>query len=644
MFCVLTWAESIAYTQDNPLSDNKILTSSSPKDEETTQGKVEKAFGKIKYLNGVRLQRAIVAGADWIVAMQKHLDAINVFPVPDGDTGSNMAATMKSVAEKARENIDKSLHQVTDALADSALMGAKGNSGAILAQFFQGLAEGLKDQPKVTTERFGQAVHVAAQKAQEAISSPREGTILTVIREWSDRVCESCKKTTDFDELLRDSLEWAQKALDRTPEQLSSLKKAGVVDAGAQGFVYILEGIVTFMEKGNLAATRKNAQKQAATDIPLIGEEYLDDHEHSAFTYCTECLLVGEDIDISSLRTDLEEIGDSLIVAGSPTKAKVHIHTNTPSRVFEIAGQRGEFREQKIDNMFQQNRDAHRSDDIQVAIVADTGCDIPQELCERYNIHFIPHTIIFGDNDFFLDQLGLERAEFYTRLRDFKTPIKTSQPSPSQFKRMYSFLLKYYDACVSIHLPPAHSGTIHGARRIAAEYNGKITVVDSTCNSMAMGLVVLEAAKAAAEGKNQAEVVQAAEDAARQARAFFCFDTLKYHLRGGRLSNSLGNIASALNLRPIITFKEDGVVILGGVRFSRKGAHKKTWELTKKAAKGKKNLRFIVAHADNPQLADWFVQKIQKTFGVEEVPIVEASYTLISHAGPGSAGIGFLGE
>jgi hypothetical protein len=630
-------------TQDNPLSDNE--TPNPPENGETSHTKMETALGKIKYLNGVRLQRAIVAGADWVVAMQKHLDAINVFPVPDGDTGSNMAATMKSIAERAKENIDKSVHRVSDALADSALMGAKGNSGAILAQFFQGLAEGLKGHGKVTTERFGQAVHVAAQKAQEAISSPREGTILTVIREWSDRVRENCKKTADFDELLRDSLQWAQQALDRTPEQLASLKKAGVVDAGAQGFVYMLEGIVSFLEKGDLTASRQAAQDTADLDVvPLIGEDFFDDHEDSSFRYCTECFVAGENIDIPKLRNDLGVLGDSLIVAGSSSKAKVHIHTNIPAKVFEIAAREGEFREQKIDDMNQQNRDAHRTDTARVAVVADTGCDIPKELCEKYNIHFIHHSILFGDNETYLDQLGIERENFYSRLRDFKTSIRTSQPTPTQFKRMYTFLLKYFDACVSIHLPAAHSGTIHGARRVASEFDGKVAIVDSTCNSMAMGLVVLEAAKAASQGKDQQEVVRITEDAAAKARAFFCFDTLKYHLRGGRLSNSAGKIASALQLRPIITFKEDGVVKLGGVGFSRYGVRKKTWAKTKKAAMGKKNLRFSVAHADNPELAAWFVRKIRETFDTGDIPIVEASYTLTSHAGPGAGGIGFIGD
>jgi len=625
------------------LSDNE--TPNPPENGETSHTKMETALGKIKYLNGVRLQRAIVAGADWVVAMQKHLDAINVFPVPDGDTGSNMAATMKSIAERAKENIDKSVHRVSDALADSALMGAKGNSGAILAQFFQGLAEGLKGHGKVTTERFGQAVHVAAQKAQEAISSPREGTILTVIREWSDRVRENCKKTADFDELLRDSLQWAQQALDRTPEQLASLKKAGVVDAGAQGFVYMLEGIVSFLEKGDLTASRQAAQDTADLDVvPLIGEDFFDDHEDSPFRYCTECFVAGENIDIPKLRNDLEVLGDSLIVAGSSSKAKVHIHTNIPAKVFEIAAREGEFREQKIDDMNQQNRDAHRTDTARVAVVADTGCDIPKELCEKYNIHFIHHSILFGDNETYLDQLGIERENFYSRLRDFKTSIRTSQPTPTQFKRMYTFLLKYFDACVSIHLPAAHSGTIHGARRVASEFDGKVAIVDSTCNSMAMGLVVLEAAKAASQGKDQQEVVRITEDAAAKARAFFCFDTLKYHLRGGRLSNSAGKIASGLQLRPIITFKEDGVVKLGGVGFSRYGVRKKTWAKTKKAAMGKKNLRFSVAHADNPELAAWFVRKIRETFDTGDIPIVEASYTLTSHAGPGAGGIGFIGD
>ena len=625
------------HTQDKQTESNQTET--------TPRSTVENALGKIKYLNGIRLQRAIVAGADWVVAMQKHLDAINVFPVPDGDTGSNMASTMKSIAERAKENIDKSLHKVSDALADSALMGAKGNSGAILAQFFQGLAEGLKGQRKVTTERFGHAVQVAADKAREAMSSPREGTILTVISEWSDRVKENCKKTTDFDELLRDSLEWAKQALQRTPDQLAVLKKAGVVDAGAQGFVYMLEGIVTFMEKGDLSSSRQDAQNYAAEDvIPLIEKNFFDDHETSTFRYCTECLVTGENIDTHKLRADLSPLGDSLIVAGSSSKTKIHIHTNCPAKVFAIAGKVGEFREQKVDDMVQQNHDVHHNKKCRIAVVADTGCDIPEEMSRKYNIHFIHHSLVFGDSETYLDQIGLDRKDFYARLKDFNTPIKTSQPTPAQFKRLYDFLTKHYDGCVSVHLPPAHSGTIHGARRVAKEFDGKVAVVDSHRNSMAMGLVVIEAAKAAAEGKDLAEVVRVAEDAAHKVDAFFCFDTLKYHLRGGRLSNSAGTIASFLQLRPVIAFKKDGTVKLGGVAFSRHGVRNKAWAQAKKHALGKKNLRFVVGHADAPELASWFVQKIKETFEVDEIPVLEASYTLTTHAGPGSAGIGFLGD
>ncbi|MFA7165694.1 MAG: DegV family protein [Desulfoplanes sp.] len=617
-----------------------------PQTDKENSSPMETALGKIKYLNGIRLQRAIVAGADWVVAMQKHLDAINVFPVPDGDTGSNMAATMKNIAERAKENIDKSLHKVSDAMADSALMSAKGNSGAILAQFFQGLAEGLKGHSKVTTERFGHAVQVAANKAREAMSSPREGTILTVISEWSARVKENCKRTTDFDELLRDSLDWAKQALQRTPDQLAVLKKAGVVDAGAQGFVYLLEGIVTFMEKGDLASSRQNAQNYAEeNDIPLIEESFFDDHETSPFRYCTECLIIGDNMDTTKLRSDLEPLGDSLIVGGSPSKTKIHIHTNHPAQVFATAAAQGEFREQKVDDMVQQNFDAHHNNAAcKVAIVTDSGCDIPEEMCKKYNIHFIHHSLVFGDSETYLDKIGVDRDIFYARLRNFKTSVKTSQPTPAQFKRLYTFLTKYYDACVSIHLPPAHSGTIHGARRVAAEFGGKVVVVDSHRNSMAMGLVVLEAAKAAAQGCDVAEVVRIAEDAANKVDAFFCFDTLKYHLRGGRLSNSAGHIASLLQLRPIISFKKDGEVKLSGVAFSRHGARKKTWAQARNKALGKKNLKFIVAHADAPELAAWFVAKIKETFNVQDVPVLEASYTLISHAGPGAAGIGFIGD
>jgi len=207
---------------------------------------------KISYIDGNLLKHGIIAGARRVIQMQENLNRINVFPVPDNDTGTNMALTLQSVTEGVISCRDNTIAGMSKCLADSALMGARGNSGAILAQFFQGLAECFKGKLKVTCKHFGEAAQWAKKYAYEAISDPKEGTILTVMHDWAEQIKNQCHKTHDFLELLGDALRAAQRSLKETPKKLKILSKAGVVDAGAQGFVHMLEGIFHFMESGKI--------------------------------------------------------------------------------------------------------------------------------------------------------------------------------------------------------------------------------------------------------------------------------------------------------------------------------------------------------------------------------------------------------
>ncbi|MFQ5709461.1 MAG: DAK2 domain-containing protein, partial [bacterium] len=252
-------------------------------------------------VDGQWLRQGVIAGARRVIMMQENLNRINVFPVPDNDTGTNMALTLQSVAEGAISCQDLSIAGMSQCLADSALMGARGNSGAILAQFFQGLAESFEGKLSATSQHFAEAAQKARTYAFEAIAEPREGTILTVIHAWAEKIKSQCYKSHDFLELLKEGLREAQRSLKETPKKLKLLARAGVVDAGAQGFVHMLEGIIHFMESGKIErAVGIGEQKQVAR------AKVEEAPEDIAFQFCTECLIEGEAIARQELKEKLE--------------------------------------------------------------------------------------------------------------------------------------------------------------------------------------------------------------------------------------------------------------------------------------------------------------------------------------------------
>jgi len=282
---------------------------------------------QIKYLNGTRFKRFIINSAQRINQMEQYLNDINVFPVADGDTGTNMVATMNSIVKEIKKCKESSFTSISSVIADSALTGARGNSGAILAQFFQGLAEATKGKVRLSTEAFAQAATKAAEQARNAISHPQEGTIITVMKDWANHLAENAHHTPDFVELFKKSLSKAKDSLAQTPDKLLILKKAGVVDAGAQGFVNILEGIVNFIEYGKIKSLKviaSTTNKMRSFNLEKVDSEI-------NFQFCAECLLEGISLDLKTIKQKLSFLGDSLIIAGSKNKAHIHIHTDKHS-------------------------------------------------------------------------------------------------------------------------------------------------------------------------------------------------------------------------------------------------------------------------------------------------------------------------
>ena len=587
---------------------------------------------KIKYIDGKRFIRGIKVGAYKIVNHQDYLNKINVFPVPDADTGTNMAATMKTIVDNIQEDTNQ-IDEATKNIANSALEGARGNSGVILAQFFYGLAKGIGKNKRLTTIQFGEAVNSAKSHAYEALSKPREGTILSVIKDWAENIYENSKKIFDFQELLNHSLEVARHSLEKTRTKIEAMRNANVVDSGAQGFVYILEGISNFINRGRLKELEKNCIQPVSA---IARTEVLP--EQITYRFCTECLIEGKNIPIENLRLEFEPYGDSIVLAGSPQKARLHIHTNEPAKVFKIAHQYGDLLQQKADDMLKQYLIAHNPHP-KIALVVDSACDLPPEFIDRSFIHIIPIRLTFGQSSY-LDKVTITPEYFYEMLDTEPEHPRTSQPSPADFINLYSFLLSHYDSIISIHLPATLSGTYQNALNAAQNFpERKISVIDSKALSVSFGFLAEQAVELIAAGKSHNEIVSELEKATRRTQLFVGVPSLKYLMRSGRVSKAKGLIANLFNIKPILNLDEYGSPQHISKSFSKKGAFTKVLQMASNFAAQKVNPRFAIAHANNLKIAEYFNNELKKRFKVEKINILPVAPMLGAHAGNGAAAI-----
>lgn len=306
------------------------------------------------------------------------INALNVFPVPDGDTGTNMYHTFSAAVQEAEKVTDESVGKILDAAAFGSLMGARGNSGVILSQFMRGFANRFKVQKEFTPSDLALALTDAVNTAYSAVMKPVEGTMLTVARDAARAGIQAIKDGTELAEVLDIILAEARDALARTPMQLPVLKRAGVVDAGGKGIVVLLEGAVDALRNGlsEEQVCVLPSQLKLSPDVTGAIGDLDQDVDKLDLKYCTEFLLKGTGLVVDSIRKDLEDSGDSLLVVGTSELVKIHIHTNNPGLILEYSVSLGDLSEIKIDNMAEQNelyREAANGTVGIVAVVAGTG-------------------------------------------------------------------------------------------------------------------------------------------------------------------------------------------------------------------------------------------------------------------------------
>ena len=592
---------------------------------------------KIKYIDGIRFYRAIVVGINHLISRQDYLNQINVFPVPDGDTGTNMAFTVNEILEGTSGTISSNIGEMTQKVADLALDGARGNSGAILAQFFVGLSEGLEGKDKMSVKDFSDAFNKASKNAWDALSDPQEGTILTVFKDLSSFLTKYTNDSShdDFLPLMSESLKQAQISLDNTPMQMQLLKKAGVVDAGAQGFIDLLKGINDFIQSGTIRDLGD------IINTPKEFEELENNHDYSNLTYqfCTECIIEGDSINKEEIKSKLMKIGDSLVLAGSNKKAKIHIHVNKPHELFEVCNQYGITKNHKADDMFKQQQLVQIGKTNKIAIVADSGADFDTE--KYFDVFVVPVRYSFG-NQSYIDKISQSIEDFYNELKSNPIHPKTSQPTPGDFRRQYEYLNSYYKSIISIHIPEKLSGTYQSASTAAKNTPGaNISVIDGRSMSVGLGLIIERIAEAIElNNLNHDQAVLKLEEIIKKTQIFTAVRDLSYSVKGGRVPKIIQKISNIFNFKPILSINSDGTMTPSGFYFGKANFPEKLFKAVNKKIDLSKKYNVMIGHAqsnDNAEKIKLLFTKYPDTF--KQIKIMELGGALGVHAGPGALSI-----
>jgi DAK2 domain fusion protein YloV len=300
--------------------------------------------------DGRQLLDVFSTATAWLAAHAAEVDALNVYPVPDGDTGSNMSQTMRAALAEAETEREVDAGKIAASLAHGALMGARGNSGVILSQLLRGFARALDGKRTFSPSDVANALQEGSATAYRAVVKPVEGTVLTVSRVAGEHAVQAAADQPNFQHVLGNALSAARVALKETRNQLPALRQAGVVDAGGQGYLLLIEGALRHLQGHRDQLTTSRPEPVASARATAPGHASLRHHE-SAFGYCTEFIIVGSELSDWTMRTELESMGDSLLVVGDGSLLRIHVHTDDPGRALTAAARLGRLRQVKVQDM-----------------------------------------------------------------------------------------------------------------------------------------------------------------------------------------------------------------------------------------------------------------------------------------------------
>jgi DegV family protein with EDD domain len=566
-----------------------------------------------------------------VAAGKDEINRINVFPVPDGDTGTNFSLTLRAIAEALRALGDASLPETARAISRAAVLGARGNSGMMLAHFLLGFTDALGNRTAATVQDIASAMRSGADHLYQSMDDPREGTILSVARDAAMSAASD-----DIADYARRLLEEAEAALARTPELMAVLKEAGVVDAGGKGFVRMLEGVVRYIDGDATLVPSTGDSSSLAMPAALMKVAVERD-----FQFCTEVLVRGDHLpSTNEVRAAMHGFGGSTVVAVTGDILKIHVHTDTPDAVFSYAARWGRLDITQAQDMRAQHRRLAHPAGRAVAVLTDSSADLPDAILDHYRIAMVPLQVVFGDSTF-RDRVGLKPVEFYQRLRASAELPTTSQPAPADFIQAFRDGRAEAAEVVAVLLGSSLSGTFNAAQTaIRASGLHGIRLVDSRSASFGVGLLALRAAELVEAGWSADRIVEELVRIRGQSGMLLTVDQYDNLLRSGRISRGKAWLAGMLDVKPILSLDPEGrVVPLERVRGRDNVESRVLAILDQRLTPTPGVVRFGIAHADAPGPAERIRAALVKKYSPRDCFVALATGVLGTHVGPGAWGI-----
>jgi hypothetical protein len=562
---------------------------------------------------------------------KEDINKINVFPVPDQDTGNNLAKTLLGIREAIEGKEFKNLNEISERALDGALTNAQGNAGVIytgfLAGFFSDLNENSLDAKKLTL-----AFEKGAERARQSIQNPKEGTILDVI----DAVAETFKKESEEEKdiivILKKAAENAREALLATREKMEIFRRANVVDAGGLGFLIILESYLEALEPSFAKATEGKGKPSEKVKRFI---------QTLSYRYEVVCLLKNPKIEERKIREKLKGLGNCLDVVQIKDKMKLHIHTDYPDEAKNILRNAGEIQSLRIEDMAREVAGEESVRKVAIGVVTEDIVDLPRKVIERYKIETVPLVLNWPEGE------NLPGENIYQKMREadkrgIKEFPKTSQAISKSYSDAFEKQLDSFGKVLCVTLTSKISGCYNSAKQAEAA-TGKprrIFILDSLNAAAGQALIVLRAIELIQEQRELNEVLEEIKKLIPQTHFYALLEDPKWVEAGGRINKGQANWIrrmKKLKLHPLITIKK-GKVVMAGVVFAKDMAealYKKIAKESKDARKKGKRIRVIINHADNMEGAER-LRKMLKEIKAEVPFISLASPIICAHTGPGT--------
>ncbi len=592
----------------------------------------------MKKISQNHLKEMFLKAFEFVEKEKEEINKINVFPVPDQDTGTNLAKTLEGIKKAIEKREFQNVKEISETILEAALISAQGNAGVIFAGFLTGFLPKLTKNP-IGTKDLAEAFLEGKKRAWQSIMNPKEGTILDAIDAATITFEKEAQREENIVKILQKAMEKTKEAVLSTREKMEILKKANVVDAGALGFLIILEGYLKALQPSK---EREKEKEKPSETIKKFVQVLRNRYEIVA-------LLERVKFPEKEIREKLKKLGNCLDIISFGGKTKIHIHTDFPDEVRDKIAKMGKILDLKIQDMAKEisGEDSVKTVSVGIVVEGNVVC-LPEKIKERYQIETVQAPVSWPEGE------KIPGKNIYQKMREMekfgiKNFPKTSQPPPKAYLETFKKQLEKFEKVLCITISSKLSGCFNSAfqakNALPEKERKRVFIFDTLHAAASQALFVLRAIELIQEKREIEEIIFKLKKLIPKTHLFLLFESPKWIVAGGRLSKRKGKWIERmekLGFYPLITIKE-GVLKSGGIVLAKSEAEalfKKIKKESKKERKEGKLIRAIIQHADN-EIEAKKLKKLLKEIGIEVSFLSVASPVIGAHTGPGTLICGF---